>query len=900
MDDESCAYLLDILIGEMMLKEPPSILDYRKNPLCPILQIQGNTIPTVYIPFLSAESVSNHLSHIRSGHNFLPLEVEESYLNNGKFNFHCGKSCLFTTSSGSSPTKGLLEISILNSFCFPPTKFGKCQHKFNPEGEIKGKLEFYNSKGIIVAFIGISISIKVLGHGVALHSNKLQNEKNKEMIKKYILAENINEERYSSKPHNIDSFRIDRKKFSNIIDHSLQRKESVRSNNTSDNVFRSINHNSLSKYECSYEPLKTKNDIENPYMKSSKGFSSEEIALQLAELENDLNFVQNDNNLQYYEFPEKDICKHPPSITYSSTDKEGELEWNRKFSQLISMENEVYEENFIKEKSKSLSSSSSSSFYTSDEMYIKENSAVKGKHKTDYNEKQTKRQCNKAIKNKPKIKGWLRSTPLVTRNTTSRQPQAKQTRTTLLRKSKTDPELAKQMQLEIERQVKQKLKILDTNFKSEMEGFKQKRTHRNKLLHDRLSSSKNKHSSEQIRTPIVSDLQNQHFVDSKQGISSENIASSQSPLHQKEIESKFESQRFQHNDHEVFSKVSTDKHRDTFSQPNLNSVIIHSDPDSINKKMDSRQLDSYFLDDTSGVKKNYPSGSSENNVYIETYPEEASIGESLLSDSTKQHSENDGYSDRSQMDTNKSKISDEIINYHKKVSKKENRSSISYHSESISRSEPKKSSSRSSTNKLRDNKIHDSYRNLSNSVNSDLKQKNKTLDISRSIKGESFKSSSHKSKTNRNKKKDTLLNSNDDHETESQATDISEDIPVENNEEFSLNSSQSNSSNRVSTSSDMVPSEGAITADNSSVESHISSNLSRIDSVEEEMLNNENDWKQNLDNSLSINKERNSDSKSSSSDSLHRSVYKYSHSVDDSIKSPSSQENTKTFKNKKK
>ncbi|XP_064101410.1 uncharacterized protein LOC135212035 [Macrobrachium nipponense] len=496
-----CSLIVDIIIGELTVVESSAVVRHVKNPLCPIVAVQISKGPLLYIPFLTPESITSHLQYISSGHQFLPLEVEESYLNGGKFIFHRGKSCLYTVPQ-ESLQKGNCNnqdssfndrvvlsqnvvVIVMNALMYPPAFFGKCTLQLQPHGEIDGhmagKVELRNHIGNLVGYMSMSVSLRYLGEDVVLHSVRHNDATDQDLL-------NTNLDNFVSVgKENISPTREE--KCFNENFKSAKHIDVMTDENP--NKFFGRNAYGLEhSFKCS-RPLDSKEMV-------VQRESSEEIALRIAALvrsEASPEEQVNAENTNVASCRKSDICIQPDPILYFGHDSESEKMWNEKmtdfggFFEVVGNFDHCFKD--LEQESNSYSGSvesyrSETSLQTSVESGSKDKgknndklSSISGSvNKSSY--KNPERKIDNKCQALKMPKGWLRSTPVASCNMQNKAVYPRLTRTSLLRRAKLDPQLAHQLHAEVRYQVKQKLQSLEKNFKDELTDIKKRKLLKNK------------------------------------------------------------------------------------------------------------------------------------------------------------------------------------------------------------------------------------------------------------------------------------------------------------------------------------------------------------------------------------------------------------------------------------
>ncbi|XP_063602058.1 uncharacterized protein LOC134778156 [Penaeus indicus] len=507
----SCAHMVDVMVGDLCLVNPPSIIHRSKNPLCPVVAVQILHGPLLYIPFLSPESVQAHLRDIHDGHNFLPLEIEESYLNGGKFVFRKGRSCLFTAPLNSSTKEGdgmridsqndaeaavgnYVNIVILNGLCFPPSVFGRCKAAIpvsgrenrEPKRSLTGKVILSDHLGKSVASLQVSINLRSLGEDIALHARHFDtnNGVEKESIPGVVPLRKFSED--LSVPN--DELSSRRVRLDKTISLLQERENGKKTPST-------YVHGTV--LEQSYV---INQHFVDPGIGSSKygsqrsHESSEVIAMKIAEFERNMQ----GNSKEFLSAPVVSPriggkLPQPSPLLFTGHDAEAERLWNFKMKEvggyILDFDNDSSESLPTSERGENISKSEDKT----EEIEKQEKTIEKhkgsreietkkmnsAKEKSQRNLKNMKNSDNrKSMKHTDGMKrptGWLRSTPIAPYRMHTEPPRPKLTRTSLLRRAKLDPELAKQLRAEVDFQVKQKLKILDEAFKEEMSNLRKKK-----------------------------------------------------------------------------------------------------------------------------------------------------------------------------------------------------------------------------------------------------------------------------------------------------------------------------------------------------------------------------------------------------------------------------------------
>ncbi|XP_037803825.1 uncharacterized protein LOC119598248 [Penaeus monodon] len=506
----SCAHMVDVMVGDLCLVDPPSIIHRNKNPLCPVVAVQILHGPLLYIPFLSPESVQAHLRDIHDGHDFLPLEIEESYLNGGKFVFRKGRSCLFTAPLNSS-TKGdgmrinssndaeafvgsCVNIVILNGLCFPPSVFGRCKAAMPVSGRengeprrcLTGKVILSDHLGKSVASLQLSISLRSLGEDIALHARHFgtTNGEEKQSVPGVVPLRKFSED-LSSPNHELSSRRVRLDKTISLLQERENSKKTP-----SNYVHGTVLEQSYVFNQHFVDP----GSGSSKYGSQRSHESSEVIAMKIAEFERN---VQG-NSKEFLSAPVVSPriggnLPQPSPLLFTGHDAEAERLWNYKMKEVggyvLDFDNDSSEslptseggENVSKseDKTEKIEKQKKTIEKHKDSREMETKKINSAREKSQRNLKNMKKSDNrKSVKHTEGMKrptGWLRSTPIAPYRMHTEPPRPKLTRTSLLRRAKLDPELAKQLRAEVDFQVKQKLKILDEAFKEEMLNLRKKK-----------------------------------------------------------------------------------------------------------------------------------------------------------------------------------------------------------------------------------------------------------------------------------------------------------------------------------------------------------------------------------------------------------------------------------------
>ncbi|KAK7081675.1 hypothetical protein SK128_019504 [Halocaridina rubra] len=505
---EKCALMLDVIIGELKLVESPVLAHRSKNPLCPIIGIKITNGPQLYIPFVTPESIKNHLHYINSGHQFLPLEVEESYLNDGNFIFHKGKSCLYTVPldnvAKTESKNGQKTISphllsefqnvsvyVLNGLHFPPTLFGKCNVEISihneAEGNIHGKVQLRNDNGTLVAFLTIAFTLKILGEDVALHTKSYNQETKFDSqdlnLHKLISNQNIKAEKIL-KPYDASNNSVDA-----LGQQCFMNK---------DNIYHNMRDTHIEHSFISVRPAEETSSNSQHCKKSS-----EEIATKLAIL------VQKDKEYKEIfvhpiKYDNQGECKYlsqPAPIMYSGPDLENERLWNKKMQEIGAAMNDIETFDLNRNEDGDLNFVTYAEARSTDNNIpdiVDDDSPTKTIDTKDDTFSKTDGLVSvekRLIINKSKIyhpmrtpKGWLRSTPIASCGIYKREVYPRLTRSTLLHRAQRDPHIEHQLKAEVDLRVKQKLQLLDKKFAEELLFAKKKTQMRNKS-HNKISVS---------------------------------------------------------------------------------------------------------------------------------------------------------------------------------------------------------------------------------------------------------------------------------------------------------------------------------------------------------------------------------------------------------------------------
>lgn len=518
----SCAYMVDVMVGDLSLVDPPSIIHRSKNPLCPVIAVQIFHGPLLYIPFLSPESVQAHLRDIHDGHNFLPLEIEESYLKGGKFVFRKGRSCLFTAPLNSFAKEGdgidsrndtdvvvgsYVNLVILNGLCFPPSVFGRCKAAIPVSGRenrepkrcLTGKVILSDHLGKSVASLQVSITLRSLGEDIALHARHFDttNGEEKQSVPGVVPSRKFSED-MTVPDYELSSRRLRLDRTINL----LQERE-----NSKKTPFSHIHDTVLDQSYVINQHFVDQGIGSSKYGSQSHE-TSEVIAMKIAEFERNVQ----DNSKEFLTAPIVSPriggkLPQPSPLLFTGRDAEAERLWNSKMKEVggyvLDFDNDSSEsfptsegeENILKNEDKTEEIEKLKKIVEKhkDPREIEAKKMNYAKERSQRNLKNTKNADNrKSVKHAQGMKrptGWLRSTPIAPYRMHSEPPRPKLTRTSLLRRAKLDPELAKQLRAEVDFQVKQKLKILDEAFKEEMSNLRKKKLMRSARQNKMAASS---------------------------------------------------------------------------------------------------------------------------------------------------------------------------------------------------------------------------------------------------------------------------------------------------------------------------------------------------------------------------------------------------------------------------
>ena len=475
--------------------------------------------PLLYIPFLTPESIKSHLQYISDRHQFLPLEIEESYLNGGKFTFRRGKSCIYTirdeSASNSSSDKKTnpghfsryissqnITVIVMNALVFPPSFFGKSDMQLQSDTEnkahVSGKVNLKNHNGMLMGYLTLSISLRNLGEEVALHTEISQDDKE--------------ENRHNGALYNLFTDHMKSNK-ANVYDENqdgmdeCERNISLMHRTDNINQDRTVKSTVFEDYiEQSYEFSHMKNHSDKAI---SNQESSEEIAMRIAALvENEEPHELNSKVVLRSHREKMENISQPQPIFFSGHDLDSERHWNEKMQEFIGIlenedklhtqkenlenegklhpqpENLEQNENSQPECACSIKNESHSIKYTHSEPHSVNRSSDKTRQTAKTLPKSLnhgeKMQVNNRLQTLKTPKGWLRSAPVASCNMQKAAVVPRLTRTSLLRRAKLDPELAHQLNSEVSYQVKQKLNMLEKNFKEELTGIKKRKLMKNK------------------------------------------------------------------------------------------------------------------------------------------------------------------------------------------------------------------------------------------------------------------------------------------------------------------------------------------------------------------------------------------------------------------------------------
>ncbi|ROT64850.1 putative transport and Golgi organization protein 6-like isoform X3 [Penaeus vannamei] len=514
--------MVDVMVGDLSLVDPPSIIHRSKNPLCPVIAVQIFHGPLLYIPFLSPESVQAHLRDIHDGHNFLPLEIEESYLKGGKFVFRKGRSCLFTAPLNSFAKEGdgidsrndtdvvvgsYVNLVILNGLCFPPSVFGRCKAAIPVSGRenrepkrcLTGKVILSDHLGKSVASLQVSITLRSLGEDIALHARHFDttNGEEKQSVPGVVPSHKFSED-MTIPDYELSSRRLRLDRTINL----LQERE-----NSKKTPFSHIHDTVLDQSYVINQHFVDQGIGSSKYGSQSHE-TSEVIAMKIAEFERNVQ----DNSKEFLTAPVVSPriggkLPQPSPLLFTGRDAEAERLWNSKMKEVggyvLDFDNDSSEsfptsegeENILKNEDKTEEIEKLKKIVEKhkDPREIEAKKMNYAKERSQRNLKNTKNADNrKSVKHAQGMKrptGWLRSTPIAPYRMYSEPPRPKLTRTSLLRRAKLDPELAKQLRAEVDFQVKQKLKILDEAFKEEMSNLRKKKLMRSARQNKMAASS---------------------------------------------------------------------------------------------------------------------------------------------------------------------------------------------------------------------------------------------------------------------------------------------------------------------------------------------------------------------------------------------------------------------------
>ncbi|XP_068212170.1 uncharacterized protein [Palaemon carinicauda] len=490
-----CSLIIDVIVGELTVLKSSPVAQHVKEPICPIVGVQITKGPLLCIHFLTTESIKNHLQYISNGNQFLPLEVEESYRNGGKFIFHRGKSCLYkipqeSEQKSSSVNNDVISsqnvvVIIMNALTYPPALFGKCTLQLKSQGEtdghMAGKVELRNHIGNLVGHLTISISLRYLGD-VTSHTLKHYYNKDQDTVSKNF-SDFVSDDKRNQSLMEMNEISGEHHKFDKNI-HIM--------NNVSTNQFLGANTYG---FEHSFNCSKSlDNALKDSVVQRE---SSEEIALKIAALvRSETSQEEKVSGENANGSGKKSVnCNQPDPILYYGHDSESEKIWNEKmkdlggFFETIGNLDNCYD---VKQNVSSCSenvemySSDETSLHSSleseqtDERKSAEKLYVKGsvkKSSSDNHERKIEPIRCQTLKTP---KGWLRSTPVASCSIHNKAVYPRLTRTSLLRKAKLDPELAYQLRAEVSYRVKQKLQSLEKNFKDELTDIKKRKLMKNK------------------------------------------------------------------------------------------------------------------------------------------------------------------------------------------------------------------------------------------------------------------------------------------------------------------------------------------------------------------------------------------------------------------------------------
>ncbi|XP_076038069.1 uncharacterized protein LOC143023427 isoform X2 [Oratosquilla oratoria] len=440
--------------------------------------------PAIYIPFLNKESVGRHRALLSKGHTFLPLEIEESYLNNGTFTFNQGKSCLFTIRLQSDTVsdnryKAKVSISVLNGFTMPIQIFGMCRvalslptvQDSSHKSALVGKLLLLDERHETVAHMCVSLTLSLLGHELVKHTSVTRQGPDQDIkTSTSILPRSQNKEVQAG------SGNLYNEQDVALLQMRLEQRQNLLSNE----VTKIKEDEDVSHEQEDITPIAYAQNDKDLINTENTEDESEELSSECSSYVSDMLITENKESKNVHLSHLNENIKNLLSLKYRGPNAESGKIWEEKVKRLYENEYEDRYESTDKtsftEESKDISRHEHNIRRKSNHRYSKskgqphhylqkKHKEENGRHLTEDRREMTRKSRRQSWTYWPN-KGWIRVTPVRKMvHNGNHIPAIKGTRTTLLRQCCVDQNLAKELQLEVDRRMKEKLLLLDSQFK---------------------------------------------------------------------------------------------------------------------------------------------------------------------------------------------------------------------------------------------------------------------------------------------------------------------------------------------------------------------------------------------------------------------------------------------------
>ncbi|KAK3858630.1 hypothetical protein Pcinc_035188 [Petrolisthes cinctipes] len=488
---------VEVIVGELVLVPPSSRhaqltnSDSSFRPILPVVAVQVCNGPVLHVPFCD-EGVQDRG---RDEHISLPQEVLKTYSEvEGRFVFQRGKSCLFTFPDRDITSwDGKVNIVILDKFRVPASVYGRCEARLKEHNGLKGtqtligKLAVLNDKEERVSHLTIFVSCQDVGEDVSLQIQP-QSEKDKtEAICQTELGNVHCPESIASQIpglHTICNNECNDCKCKRNVTPTAGNAIEVNAVNADKHVKQNLCPINIGSVPINEERYFQELEI---YPSSCSKImdvdhiTSEQIALMIEKIYNSKDETSKDTGVEsplirsdlddesYQNYPVIGIKKNPrrERIGNETVQKLG--------GDLETLSNTPKER--PRRRPNSATSSSSNSLESST---VHDNAKGKLRNRTTLSPRseisngssilsssKSSRESSSNVSIIRRPTGWLRSTPVAPTPNTITHP--KLNRTHFLRRVSTDTQLAYQLQTEVNRQVKGRLKQLDEGFKTQLE-----------------------------------------------------------------------------------------------------------------------------------------------------------------------------------------------------------------------------------------------------------------------------------------------------------------------------------------------------------------------------------------------------------------------------------------------